>query len=179
MGKIEYYLRHTSGFEDWGESLAPLLVGFSLIKTWCMYKGFLIYIQALAKHPSLEKEDHCCLTTSALEEWRSGVSNYNITLDTLLASYTRRAASCRSTSLQCCATRGLSAPRFPLPGSWPASTSPAGTRQGARPDGEEKKIFDATQLSKPLYTSKSGGALLYVCYCIVLLVGGITQCQTT
>ena len=30
------------------------------------------------------------------------------------------------------------------------------------------------QTFKPLYTSKSGGALRYVCYCTVLLVGGVT-----
>ena len=34
---------------------------------------------------------------------------------------------------------GPSSLKLPLPGSWPATTSPAGTRQRARPD-EEKKI---------------------------------------
>ena len=57
---------------------------------------------------------------------------------------------------------GLSAPRFPLPGSWPAPTSLAGTRQGARPDGEEKKIFDATNVQSH-YILQRVAALYFMC----------------
>ena len=80
--------------------------------------------------------------------WSDGqvYSKNKITLETLLASrYEARSITQVSTPAKLRDERAI-LPELPLPGSWPATTSPAGTRQGARPDEEEKKIMMQTTI---------------------------------
>ena len=115
--------------------------------------------------------------TSALEEWQSGVSNNNITLDTLLAScYEARSILQVNISAMLRDKRTVY-PEVPPP--WQLTGINIAGRNAPRSNARvRREEIDANQPYMPFHTSMSGGVVLIVYYCTVPLVGGVTQSQS-